>query len=164
MKRVISLVLVMALCFCMVACSGNKPAQNDDKYTKIGTSEYSIILPEGYAETEDEFDEDQIAYYFKDDQSIDFDVYQWKKEGKYTLKDEAQYFASEYNAVPEEVEINGINAVKYISKENFDGNEYTVVNYMFEDEKSIIELCFWTIDTQEEYNAVDEIISTIKKD
>ena len=163
MKRGISLVLVMALCFCMIACSGNKPAQNDDKYTKIGTSEYSIILPDGYAETEDEFEEDQIAYYFKDDQSIDFDVYQWDKEEKYTLKEEAAYFASEYNATAEEIEINGISGMKYISKEVFDDNEYTVVNYMFEDEKSIVELSFWTIDTEEEYKAVDEIIGSIKK-
>ena len=53
--------------------------------------------------------------------------------------------------------------MKYISKEVFDDNEYTVVNYMFEDEKRIVELSFWTIDTEEEYNAVEEIIGTIKK-
>ena len=134
-----------------------------NKERKIWTSEYSIILPEGYDETEDEFDEDQIAYYFKDDQSIDFDVYQWDKEGKYTLKEEAAYFASEYNTTAEEIEINGISGMKYISKEVFDDNEYTVVNYMFEDEKSIIELSFWTIDTEEEYKAVDKIINTIKR-
>ena len=156
MKKILAFILLVVLCFCMVACSGNK-------YTKIGTSEYSIILPAGYAATEDEFDEDQIAYYFKDAQSIDFDVYQWDKEGKYTLKEEAEYFASEYNATAEEIEINGISGMKYISKEVFDDNEYTVVNYMFEDEKSIVELSFWTIDTEEEYKAVDEIIGSIKK-
>ena len=156
MKKILVFLLLVVLCFCMAACSG-------DKYTKIGTSEFAIILPDGYAETEDEFDEDQIAYYFKDDQSIDFDVYQWDKEGKYNLKEEAEYFASEYNATAEEVEINGISGMKYISKEVFDDNEYTVINYMFEDEKSIVELSFWTIDTEEEYKAVEEIIGTIKK-
>ena len=156
MKKVLGVILLVVLCFSMVACSG-------DKYTKIGTSEFSIILPVGYVNTEDDFDEDQIAYYFKDDQSIDFDVYQWDKEGKYNLKEEAEYFAAEYDAVPEEIEINGISGMKYVSTETFDDNEYTVVNYMFEDEKSIIELSFWTIDTEEEYKAVDEIINTIKK-
>ena len=34
---------------------------------------------------------------------------------------------------------------------------------MFEDETNIVELSFWTIDTEEEYKAVDEIINTIKK-
>ena len=156
MKKLLALILIAVLCFSVVACGGNK-------YTQIGSSDYSIILPEGYAATNDDYEEDQIAYYFKDVDSIDFDVYQWDKEGKYTLKEEAQYFAAEYNAVPEEIEINGINGMKYVSKETFDDNEYTVVNYMFEDEKNIIELCFWTIDTEEEYKAVDEIINTIKK-
>ena len=156
MKKVLAAVLIVVLCFGMVAC-------NSAQYTQIGTSEFSIILPEGYVSAEDDFSEDQIAYYFKDSESIDFDVYQWDKEGKYTLKEEAEYFAAEYNAVPKEVEFGGISGMKYVSKETFDGHEYTVLNYMFEDEKSIIELCFWTIDTEEEYKSVDEIISTIKK-
>ena len=156
MKKVLSFILLTVICFSMVACGSNK-------YTRIGTSQMSIILPEGYVATEDDFDEDQIAYYFKDDQSIDFDVYQWEKEDKYTLKEEAEYYASEYNTVPEEIEINGIKGMKYISNETFDSEEYAVVNYMFEDEKNIIELSFWTIDTEEEYKAVDEIIGTIKK-
>ena len=156
MKKALAFILLIVLCLGMVAC-------NSDKYTKIGTSEFSIILPEGYVATEDELSEDQIAYYFKDDQSIDFDVYQWDKEEKYTLKEEALYYASEYNTTAEEIEINGISGMKYISKETFEGKEYAVVNYMFEDEKSIVEFSFWTIDTQQEYDAVEEIINTIKK-
>ena len=156
MKKILSVVLLAVLCFSMVACTA-------DKYTQIGTSEFSIIIPDGYANADDDFDEDQIAYYFKDDESIDFDVYQWDKEGTFTLKEEALYYATEYNTVAEEIEINGIKGMKYTSEENFDGYDYTVVNYMFEDEKSIIELSFWTVDTEEEYKAVDEIINTIKK-
>ena len=156
MKKLLSIALLAVLCFSMVACTA-------DKYTQIGTSEFSIILPEGYANADDDFDEDQIAYYFKDDESIDFDVYQWDKEGVYTLKEEAEYYATEYNTVAEEIEINGIKGMKYTSEEVYDGDDYTVVNYMFEDEKSIIELSFWTVDAEEEYKAVDEIINTIKK-
>ena len=156
MKKISIFILLAALCFSMISCGS-------DKYTKIGTSEFSIILPEGYAATEDDFEEDQIAYYFKDNESIDFDVYQWDKEGKYTLKEEAEYYAAEYSAAAEEIEINGIKGMKYVSNETFDDAEYTVVNYMFEDEKSIVELSFWTIDTEEEHKAVDEIINTIKK-
>ena len=92
MKKVLAFVLLVVLCFCMVAC-------NNNKYTKIGTSEFSMILPDGYMAVEDDFDEDQIAFYFKDSESIDFDVYQWDKEGKYTLKEEAEYFVS--SAEPE---------------------------------------------------------------
>lgn len=53
--------------------------------------------------------------------------------------------------------------MKYVSKELYEEHEYTVINYMFEDENSIIELSFWTIGSEEEYADVLEIIETIKK-
>ena len=53
--------------------------------------------------------------------------------------------------------------MKYISMETYGEYEYTVVNYMFEDENSIIELCFWTVGSDEEYAAVSKIINTLKK-
>ena len=34
---------------------------------------------------------------------------------------------------------------------------------MFEDGTNIVEICFWTIDSDTEYKAVDEIINTLKK-
>ena len=143
------------MCFGITACTKT--------YTKIGSSEFSIAIPKGYVLSENELDEDQIGYYYKDDDSIDFDVYQWEKEGVYTLEEEAEYFAAEYGTEPEKITINGIQGMKYVSSEEFDGYEYTVVNYMFEDDNYIIELSFWTIDTAEEYKAVDDIINTIKK-
>lgn len=156
MKKQYFIFLVMLFCLIMTGCS-------DKNYTKIGTSDFSIIIPEGYVLTDDEFDEDQFAYYHKDNQSIDFDVYQWDKESKYTLEEEAEYFASQYDTTPEKIEINGIVGMKYISREIYEEYEYTVVNYMFEDEDSIIELSFWTVGSEEEYAAVLEIIETIKK-
>ena len=148
------LVLVLALTFS--ACGSAKA-------TQLGTSDFSIVLPEGYALTEDDMDEDQIAYYYKDDSSIDFDVYQWEKGDLYTLESEANAFAAVYGAVAEPVVVNGINGMKYVSEEEYDGHVYTVVNYMFEDDVNIIEICFWTVDNAEEYAAVDEIINTLKK-
>lgn len=162
MKKTLILLLALAMLLTLAACGGKE--KKDGGATQLGTSAFSVVLPEGYAETDDDFDEDQIAYYYRDDESIDFDVYQWEKEGKYTLESEAEYFASEYGAVPESVVINGIDCMKYVSEEEYDGAVYTVVNYMFEDEDSIVELCFWTIDTEEEYAAVDEIIGTLKQD
>ena len=50
--------------------------------------------------------------------------------------------------------------MKYVSMEEYEGHEYTVVNYMFEDEDSIIELCFWTVGSDKEYAAVTEIMNT----
>ena len=157
MKKIVVLTLALILVLALAACGNNA------KITQLGTSDFSIVLPEGYALTEDDFDEDQVAYFYKDDNSIDFDVYQWEKGDEYTLESEASYFAAEYGTTAEAVTVNGINCMKYISEEEFEGDTYTVVNYMFEDETNIVELCFWTIDNDAEYAAVDEIINTLKK-
>ena len=157
MKKIAILALALLFVLTLVACGSNaKPAQ-------LGTSDFSIVLSEGYALTEDDFDEDQVAYFYKDNNSIDFDVYQWEKGDEYTLESEANYFAAEYGAVAEAVTVNGINGMKYVSAEDYEGNTYTVVNYMFEDDTYIVEICFWTVDTDAEYKAVDEIINTLKK-
>ena len=156
MKKIAILTLALVFVLALVACGNTKP-------TQLGTSDFSIVLPNGYASTEDDFDEDQVAYFYKDDNSIDFDVYQWEKGDEYTLESEASYFAAEYDTTAEAVTVNGINCMKYVSEEEFEGNTYTVVNYMFEDDTYIVELSFWTIDTEEEYKAVDEIINTLKK-
>ena len=156
MKKIAILVLVLMLVFALSACGNTKP-------TQLGTSDLSIVLPDGYDLAEDDLDEDQVAYFYKDDNSIDFDVYQWAKGDEYTLESEANYFAAEYGTTAKAVTINGLNGWKYTSAEDFEGNTYTVVNYMFEDDTYIVELSFWTIDTEAEYTAVDEIINTLKK-
>ena len=157
MKKIALLALALALVLALAACGNNA------KPTQLGTSDFSIVLPNGYASAKDDLDEDQVAYFYKDDNSIDFDVYQWEKGDEYTLESEANYFAAEYGAVAEAVTVNGINGMKYVSAEDYEGNTYTVVNYMFEDDTYIVEICFWTVDTDAEYKAVDEIINTLKK-
>lgn len=156
MKKLSILALILVFVFALFACGSTKS-------TQLGTSDFSIVLPAGYALTEDDYDEDQVAYFYKDDKSIDFDVYQWERGDEYTLESEANYFATEYGTTAEAVTINGIYGYMYVSAEEFDGDTYTVVNYMFEDDVYIVELCFWTIDTDAEYEAVDEIINTLKR-
>ena len=156
MKKLVTFALALVLIMALVACGNTKP-------TQLGTSDFSIVLPEGYASAEDDFDEDQVAYFYKDDNSIDFDVYQWEKGDEYTLESEANYFAAEYGTTAESVTVNGIKCMKYVSAEEFDGNTYTVVNYMFEDGTNIVQICFWTVDSDAEYKAVDEILKTLKK-
>ena len=157
MKKIAIFTLVLVFALALFACGNNA------KPTKLGTSDFSIVLPEGYASAEDDFDEDQVAYFCKDDNSIDFDVYQWEKSDEFTLESEANAYATEYGTTAEAVTVNGINGYKYVSAEDFEGKSYTVVNYMFEDDKYIVELCFWTVGAEEEYKAVDEILNTLKK-
>ena len=158
MKKTISILLFFVVFTAAVACG-----KQDSKYTQLGTSKFSIELPDGYKNAEDDFDEDQIAYYYKDNSSIDFDVYQWEKDGVYVLEEEAEYFAAAYGTTATEVVINGISGMKYVSQEEYDGDTYTVINYMFDDGENIVELCFWTINTKEELDAVDGIINSIVK-
>lgn len=156
MKKSLLLFLVLSMFFAFVACDNKSQEQ-----VQLGSSEFYITLPEGYKEAEDDFSEDQVAYYYKDDESIDFDVYQWAKEDKYTLKEEANYFATQYDSIASEVEINGINGMKYVSNEIYDNNEYSVINYMFDDSESIVEISFWTVENTKELEYVESIISTI---
>ena len=157
MKKIALLAFALALVLALAACGNNA------KPTQLGTSDFSIVLPDGYALAEDDMDEDQVAYFYKDDKSIDFDVYQWAKGDEFTLESEANHFAAEYGATAEAVTVNGIGGYKYVSTEDYEGKTYTVVNYMFEDDTNIVEICFWTVDTDAEYAAVDEILGTLKK-
>ena len=157
MKKIASLTFVLALVLALAACGNNA------KPTQLGTSDFSIVLPTGYAAAKDDMDEDQVAYFYKDDNSIDFDVYQWEKCDDFTLESEVNHYAAEYGATAEVVTVNGIGGYKYVSTEDYEGNTYTVVNYMFEDDTNIVEICFWTLDTDAEYKAVDEIVNTLKK-
>lgn len=156
MKKTMSVLLALLMIVVLASC-GNSVTQK----TQLGTSGVFVVLPEGFVATEDEFDEDQVAYYHKDDESIDFDVYQWAKGDEYVLEAEAAYFAAQYGTTASAVTVNGVSGMKYISVEEYNGSEYTVVNYMFDDGENIVELCFWTINTEEELAAVDEIINTI---
>ena len=158
MRKLSLFILALVMALSLTACGSSHP-----EATQLGTSAFSIQLPDGYKSVEDDYDEDQIAYYYKDDESVDFDVFQWTKGDQYTLESEAVYFANEYGTTPESVVINGINGMKYTSEELYDGHTYTVVNYMFEDADSSVELSFRTIDTSEEYAVVDEIIHTLKQ-
>ena len=51
MKKIAILTLVLALVFTLAACGSNA------KPTQLGTSDFSIVLPTGYAAAKDDMDE-----------------------------------------------------------------------------------------------------------
>lgn len=157
-KKTVVIALALMLVFSLVACNSD-----GGKETRIGTSAFSIVIPEGYALTEDEMLEDQIAYYYKDDDSMDFDVYQWEKADGSTLQSEAEHNAAEHGTVANEIEINGIAVMKYISTEEYEGEVYKVVKYIFEDDTSFVGICFWIDVSEQEYDEIDSVINTLKK-
>ena len=64
MKKIKVFTFLLSFLLVIVGCGCSKP-------TQLGTSDYSIVLPTGYASVEDDFGEDQVAYFYKDDASID---------------------------------------------------------------------------------------------
>ena len=86
-----------------------------------------------------------------------------EKGAEYTLVEEANYYAAQYGTAAESFTVNDIDGMKYTSEEEYENNVYTVVNYMVEDDTYIVELSFWTVNTADEYAAVEEIINTLNK-
>ena len=155
MRKMTFFAFALVLTLALTACIGT------EKQVQLGTSDFTIVLPAGYALTDDEMDEDQVGYYYKDDNSVDFDVYQWEKGDQYTLESEANLYAAEYGTEAQAAVVNGIGGMKYVSQEEYEGVMYTVLNYMFEDDTYIVEICFWTDGSEEERADVSEILSTL---
>ena len=58
MKKPVVFLLAILMIVVLAACGNDKASEK----TQLGTSKLSITLPEGFVETEDDFDEDQVAY------------------------------------------------------------------------------------------------------
>jgi hypothetical protein len=104
-----------------------------------------------------------VAYMRSDETLLDFDVYQFTKEGRpdsltaYTEQEAAEYNAFE---VVTGEKINGIDVAWYWAKETYDGKEYTTLNYLFEDGDQYVEIAFW-LDGETAEAEAQEIISTL---
>ena len=79
MKRVI-----IALALCLALLSSCAFAETATKEYQLGTSVYVVQIPESYTEgerTDKEITDDMVAYMHSPDTLLDFDVYQFSKEG-----------------------------------------------------------------------------------
>lgn len=130
----------------------------------IGTTGYVISVPSDYYSadvTDVERRDDMIAYYKSDKHLMDFDVYQYAKDGR-TLKEYTEIESKEYGAEKfEEISINDIDITLYYSEEKYDGIEYRVANYIFETDEDFGELAFW-LDGDDAEELTEEIMATIK--
>ena len=132
----------------------------------LGTSGFIISIPSDYYNgevTKDDRKDDQIAYYKSDEHLMDFDIYQFEKEGM-TLKGYAESEADEYKADKvEEVVYNGVSMMLYYSKEEYEGKSYRVSNYIFENDTDFVELSFW-LDGDDAEDIVEQILFSIYMD
>ena len=132
---------------------------------QLGTSPFYLTVPDGYKPgpvTEEEAADDMVGYYYNDTTPLDFDVYQFGKDG-YTLEKYAIEEANRYEA--ERVDyrtINGIDLAFYYSYEESEGEMYTVANYLFENGNEFMEVAFW-LDGEIAVKQTDRILSTLKR-
>lgn len=133
---------------------------------QLGTMPFCLSVPKGYRlgeESEAEvFSKGQTWYYYSEYSPLDFDVYQWKKNGD-TLEKFAIEEAQEYEA--EQVDYRTVNDVflaYYYSYEEYDSQMYTVVNYLFEDGKNLMKVSFW-LDGEIAVRQADRILSTLRR-
>lgn len=132
---------------------------------QLGESQFWMTVPAGYkpGEIKDEdIADDQVGYYYSDSSPLDFDVYEFKKDG-YTLEKYAIEEAKLYEA--ERVDyrtVNGIEMAFYYSYEESEGQKYNVANYLFEDGDEFIEVAFW-LDGEIAVKQTDRILSTLKR-
>ena len=94
---------------------------------------------------------------------MDFDVYQFDKEGL-ELQEYAESEADEYGADNvEEVMYNGVRMMLYYSQEEYEGKSYRVANYIFENDADFAELSFW-LDGDDAEELVELILFSVYAD
>lgn len=144
----------MIMLFCLL---GSISASSDNQSVQLGTSNFFLSLPEGY-----QADEITVEYFFKDDESLDFDVYHWAKAPSETLEDIATEEAAEFDAAAEKLSVKGIDVFSYRTAESFEGKEYQSIAYMVENGDCIVELVFW-LDGEAAEATAERILSTLSK-
>ncbi len=120
------------------------------KALRLGTSPFTIVVPVGFVEgemTQEDIEDDQVGYYYSNDTLLDFDVYQFNKDGY--PNDLAIYTEEEisgYNSVSELVtdgEINGVPAAWYRTVEAYQDAEFNTLTYILDGGYEYVEVCFW---------------------
>ena len=148
--------------------ASNDLVADETKTIQIGASAFSLAIPAHFPEgelTQEDIEDDTVAYYRSDETLMYFDLYQFSKEGyPDTLAEFVAQEAAEYNAseIVTDAEINGIPVGYYRSVEESDGVEYNVITYAFEDNGEYAEVAFW-LDGDTAQAEADAIINTLSK-
>ena len=132
---------------------------------QLGSSPFYLSVPVGYKAgelSEEDIEQSAVGYYYSESSPLDFDVYQWDREG-HTLEEYAIGEARLYEA--ERVEyrtVNDILLASYVSYEEYEGQMYSVANYLFENGSDLMEISFW-LDGEIAVKQADRILSTLHR-
>ena len=132
----------------------------------LGTLPFCMSVPEDFSLGDESgqasFVKGQTWYYYSENSPLDFDVYQWKKEG-YTLEKYAIEEARRYEA--ERLDYKTINRVfvaYYYSYEEYEGVMYPVANYLFEEGNDFMKISFW-LDGEIAVRQADRMVATLRR-
>ena len=137
---------------------------------RLGSSPFTLTVPAGFMEgemTQEDIEDDQVAYWYSNDTLLDFDVYQFGKDGypdalAVYVEDEV----SGYNAVTDLVtdgEVNGIPAAWYRTVEEYQDVAFDTLTYILDGGNEYVEVVFW-LDGDTAGAEADAIIRTLKRD
>jgi len=140
------------------------------KEIPVGNSRFTLTVPDDFKQGEisdEDIADDQVAYWYSDETLMDFDIYQFSKEGlSQTLAEYVVEESSTYPAVSELVtdgEINGIPMAWYRAVDECAEGEYDTITYIFENGDEYIDVVFWldgpTAEDEADYiihNLIDE--------
>ena len=151
---------------------GEDAAQDDAqevqniRVLQLGSSVYTIEIPDSFEEgerTDEDMKDDMVAYLHSPDTLLDFDIYQFSKEGyPEALADFTEQEAGEYNAseIVTDGNINGIDAAWYRATENYDGQDYETVTYILDSGDEYVEIVFW-MDGDSAQEEADQIMNSL---
>lgn len=150
--------------------AGGEDADGVTKTLRLGTSPFTMVVPASFTEgevTPEESEDDMVAYYYSPETLLDFDIYQFNKDGyPNDLAVYAQEEASGYNSISEltvDGEINGIPAAWYRTVEEYKGTEFNTLTYIMDAGDEYVEVVFW-LDGENAGAEADAIIRTLSED
>ena len=132
----------------------------------ISLGSYTIEIPDSFVNgdvTEEEREAGLTAYYKSEATLLDFDVYQLSgKTG--TLAEVAAEDAKIFDGtdITADLEINGVKAASYRSKQESEDSMYDVLSYVFGENGEYIRLVFW-LDGENAEAEAKAIINSLKK-
>ena len=136
------------------------------KVLQLGTSSYTVEIPESYVEgelSEEDIQDSMVAYMYSEGKSLDFDIYQFGKDdvpeelADYA-KEEAELYETSH--VETDYQVNGIPVAWYRAKETYEGQEYDTVTCIMDDGDTFVEIVFWLPDDQAASDA-EEIFGSL---
>lgn len=117
---------------------------------QLGNSSLVVVAPDDFVPgglTLEDEEDDEMAYWYSEGTGLDFDVYQFSKDGlpesvgEYTAQEAGEYPA--VRGLVTDSEINGVPAGWYRAVEMDDGVDYNTVTYILDAGDSYVEVVFW---------------------